>query len=43
MALRPLKLRNKTVSIPIVQGGMGVGISWERLAGAIAREGAVGV
>ena len=43
MSLRPLKLRNKTIPIPIIQGGMGVGISWERLAGAVAKEGAVGV
>ena len=35
MSLRPLKLRNKTIPIPIIQGGMGVGISWERLAGAV--------
>jgi len=28
--------------LPIVQGGMGVGISAHRLAGAVAREGAVG-
>ncbi len=43
MSLKPLKLRNKTVPIPIIQGGMGVGISWEKLAGAVAKEGAVGV
>ncbi len=43
MALRPLKLRNKTIPIPVIQGGMGVGISWERLAGSVAREGAMGV
>ncbi|MDH3513747.1 MAG: nitronate monooxygenase family protein [Gammaproteobacteria bacterium] len=28
--------------LPIIQGGMGVGISGHRLAGAVAREGAVG-
>ena len=28
--------------LPIIQGGMGVGISAHRLAGAVAREGAVG-
>ncbi|MCL6469788.1 MAG: nitronate monooxygenase, partial [Ralstonia sp.] len=28
--------------VPIVQGGMGVGISAHRLAGAVAREGGVG-
>lgn len=35
------KFRNKTL-LPIVQGGMGVGVSAHRLAGAVARENAVG-
>lgn len=39
--LPPLILRGREV-LPIVQGGMGVGISAHRLAGAVAREGAVG-
>jgi nitronate monooxygenase len=43
MHLPPLKLGKKTAEIPIIQGGMGVGISWEKLAGAVAEEGAVGV
>ena len=34
-------LRNRRL-LPIVQGGMGVGISAHRLAGTVAREGAVG-
>lgn len=37
----PLTIRARTV-LPIVQGGMGVGISAHRLAGSVAREGAVG-
>ncbi len=37
----PLKIRDRNL-LPIVQGGMGVGISGHRLAGAVAREGAVG-
>jgi nitronate monooxygenase len=37
----PLKIRDREL-LPIVQGGMGVGISAHRLAGAVAREGAVG-
>jgi nitronate monooxygenase len=37
----PLKLRGKTL-LPVVQGGMGVGVSAHRLAGAVARLGAVG-
>lgn len=35
------KIRNKTLK-PIVQGGMGVGISAHRLAGSVAAENAVG-
>ena len=31
------------LSAPIIQGGMGVGISLGNLAGAVAREGGVGV
>ncbi len=39
--LAPLRLRGRTV-LPIVQGGMGVGVSAHRLAGAVAAQGAVG-
>lgn len=31
------------LSIPLIQGGMGVGISMGRLAGAVAKEGAMGI
>ncbi len=41
--LKPLKIKNKEIAIPIFQGGMGVGISWENLAGAVAKEGAMGI
>ncbi|WP_240649015.1 NAD(P)H-dependent flavin oxidoreductase [Anaerosphaera multitolerans] len=34
---------NKEMDIPIIQGGMGVGISLGNLAGSVAREGAMGV
>lgn len=37
----PLKIRGRAL-LPVVQGGMGVGISAHRLAGSVAREGAVG-
>ena len=37
----PLVLRGRSL-LPIIQGGMGVGISAHGLAGAVAREGAVG-
>jgi nitronate monooxygenase len=39
--LPPLRLKGRTL-VPIVQGGMGVGISAHRLAGAVARLNAVG-
>lgn len=38
---RSFRIRNKTL-LPIVQGGMGIGVSARRLAGAVAREGGVG-
>ena len=34
---------NKEVKVPLLQGGMGVGISLGGLAGAVAKEGAVGM
>ncbi|MDR3100943.1 MAG: nitronate monooxygenase family protein [Paraburkholderia sp.] len=37
----PLAIRGRQL-LPIVQGGMGVGISAHRLAGSVAREGALG-
>ncbi len=37
-----VKIGNKTMDIPIVQGGMGIGISLGELAGAVAREGGMG-
>lgn len=39
--LPPLRMRGRTL-LPIVQGGMGIGISAHRLAGTVAREGGVG-
>lgn len=38
-----LKIRNLTARIPIIQGGMGVGISLSGLAAAVANEGGIGV
>ncbi len=40
-ALPRWKLRSRTL-LPIVQGGMGVGVSAHRLAGTVARNGALG-
>ncbi|HET9820232.1 MAG TPA: nitronate monooxygenase [Burkholderiaceae bacterium] len=39
--LAPLRLGGRTL-LPVVQGGMGVGISAHRLAGSVAAQGAVG-
>lgn len=41
-ALRPLVLRGGHSLLPIVQGGMGVGVSAHRLAGSVAALGAMG-
>nr|WP_317282850.1 nitronate monooxygenase family protein [uncultured Sellimonas sp.] len=39
----PIKLGDKEIKIPLIQGGMGVGISLGGLAGAVAKEGAAGI
>jgi nitronate monooxygenase len=41
--MNPLNIGNLTISIPIIQGGMGVGISLSGMAAAVANEGGVGV
>ncbi|MBP7175307.1 MAG: nitronate monooxygenase [Thermoclostridium sp.] len=41
--MKELKIGNLTISLPIIQGGMGVGISLSSLAAAVANEGGVGV
>lgn len=43
MSLKPLKIGNLTIKYPIIQGGMGVGVSRFRLAGAVAKAGGMGV
>ncbi len=40
---KPLIIGDKTARIPIIQGGMGVGISLSGLASAVANEGGIGV
>lgn len=42
-ALPRLRIRDFEVPYPIVQGGMGVGVSWEGLAGSVAASGAIGL
>ena len=41
--LPSLVIKGKTIEVPIIQGGMGVGVSLYPLASAVAREGGVGI
>lgn len=43
MELQPLKIGELTARIPVIQGGMGVGVSLSGLAGAVAAEGGIGI
>lgn len=41
--IKPLVIGDLTAKVPLIQGGMGVGISLSSLAGAVAAEGGIGV
>jgi nitronate monooxygenase len=41
--LSPLKIKDKEIPVPVIQGGMGVGVSLYPLANAVAKEGGVGI
>ncbi len=43
MSYKSLKIGKYIIEKPIVQGGMGVGISWDQLAGNVSKEGGLGV
>ena len=43
MSLESLKIGKYKIDIPIIQGGMGVGVSWDRLAGNVSKEGGLGI
>ncbi|QOY51225.1 nitronate monooxygenase [Candidatus Sulfurimonas baltica] len=43
MGFKSLKIGKHIIEKPIVQGGMGVGISWDKLAGSVSKEGGLGV
>ena len=43
MKLKPVKIGNITLKVPVIQGGMGIGVSLSSLAGAVAKEGGMGV
>ena len=38
-----IQIRNKTLNIPLIQGGMGIGVSLGNLAGHVMKEGGLGV
>ena len=43
MSFKSVKIGKYIIEKPIIQGGMGVGISWDRLAGSVSKEGGLGV
>jgi len=43
MSFESLKIGKYVIEKPIVQGGMGVGVSWDQLAGNVSKEGGLGV
>lgn len=43
MKLKPLQIGDLTIKYPIIQGGMGVGISRSRLSGAVSACGGLGI
>ena len=43
MSFKSLQIGKYEIKNPIVQGGMGVGISWDQLAGTVSKEGGLGV
>lgn len=43
MNISELKIGNKIAKLPIIQGGMGIGVSLSRLASAVANAGGIGI
>ena len=43
IGLKPLKIGNLVAKHPVIQGGMGVGVSLSSLAGAVAKAGGIGI
>jgi NAD(P)H-dependent flavin oxidoreductase YrpB (nitropropane dioxygenase family) len=43
MKMPSFKLGDLTVKVPVIQGGMGVGVSMSKLAAAVANQGGVGI
>ena len=43
IGMKPLKIGNLVAKHPVIQGGMGVGVSLSSLAGAVAKAGGIGI
>lgn len=43
MSLKSLQIGKHTIKYPIFQGGMGLGISWDKLASAVSLNGGLGI
>lgn len=43
MSLSSVKIGKYLIKYPIIQGGMGLGISWDNLAGSVSKAGGLGV
>lgn len=43
MSFKSVQIGKYLIEKPIIQGGMGVGISWDKLAGTVSKEGGLGV
>lgn len=43
VSVKPLKIGKLTAKYPVIQGGMGIGISLSSLAGAVAKAGGIGI
>lgn len=43
MNIKPLTIGTLSARLPIIQGGMGIGVSLSKLAGAVAKAGGIGV
>ncbi len=43
MSFKPVKIGKYVIEKPIIQGGMGLGISWDKLSGNVSKEGGLGV
>lgn len=42
MEFKSLKIGKYEIKYPIIQGGMGLGISWDKLAGTVSANNALG-